>query len=137
MDQKNLTPAMVRILQTLLEDPDRVFYATELMDVAHVGSGSLYPALARLEKAGWVTCTEEGIDPKVEKRPARHYYKMTGVGAREAHLALVEFSESVRPPASSPGWSLKPQANQIAPVLRGFLGLSNGLHFSLKGIREP
>ena len=114
MEQKNLTPAMVRILQTFLKDPDRIFYATELIEVAHVGSGSLYPALARLEKAGWVTCTEEDIDPKVEKRPARHYYEMTGEGLREAHLALVEFSESVRPPASSPGWKLGPQINRIA-----------------------
>ncbi|MFF5968243.1 PadR family transcriptional regulator [Streptomyces collinus] len=119
MDQKNLTPAMVRILQTFLEDPDRIFYATELMEAARVGSGSLYPALARLERAAWVTCTEEDIDPRQEKRPARHYYEMTAAGARAAHLALVELSESVRPPASSPGWAL-PQADWLTRALRCF-----------------
>ncbi|MGW6789022.1 PadR family transcriptional regulator [Streptomyces chartreusis] len=102
MEQKILTPAVVRMLQTLLEDPDRMFYATELMEAARVGRGSLYRALARMEKAGWVTCEEEDIDTSVVKRPARHYYQLTGLGVRAAHMALVELSESVRPPASPP-----------------------------------
>ncbi|OIJ69802.1 PadR family transcriptional regulator [Streptomyces mangrovisoli] len=119
MDQKHLTPAAVRLAQTFLEDPTRRFYATELMEAAHVSSGSLYPALARMEKSGWVAAADEndveGEDegngdpaPRKRGRPARRYYWMTGDGVREAHLALVELSESVRPPASSPGWLLPP-----------------------------
>lgn len=131
MEQKNLTPAAVRMLQTFLEDPDRIFYATELMETAHVGSGSLYPALARMEQAGWVTCEEEDIDPRKEKRPARHYYQMTGSGVREAHLALVELSNSVRPPATSPGWNIFPQAGR---VLGCFTAGVNSLRSPLKGL---
>ncbi|MFE0402842.1 PadR family transcriptional regulator [Streptomyces nigra] len=134
MEQKNLTPAVVRMLQTLLEDPDRIFYATELMETARVGSGSLYPALARMEKAGWVTCEEEDIDPSVEKRPARHYYQLTGLGVREAHMALVELSESVRPPASSPGWGMKPQINRIGRALGCFAALLSGPRTAPRGI---
>lgn len=134
MDQKNLTPAVVRMLQTFLEDPDRIFYATELMKAARVGSGSLYPALARMEQAGWVTCEEEDIDPKKVGRPARHYYQMTGAGAREAHLALVELSESVRPPASSPGWKLGPQLSRLAAKVGCFTAALNELRTSPKGI---
>ncbi|WP_331731986.1 PadR family transcriptional regulator [Streptomyces sp. NBC_00989] len=122
MDQKTLTPAVVRMLQTFLEDPDRTFYASELMRAAHVGSGSLYPGLANMEKAGWVTCEIEDVDPKEAGRPARHYYRMTGLGVRAAHMALVELSDSVRPPQSSPGWKLGPQASRIVGCLTGTIG---------------
>ncbi|MFE2424421.1 PadR family transcriptional regulator [Streptomyces hokutonensis] len=111
MEQKHLTPAAVRLAQTFLEDPTRRFYATELMEAAGVGSGSLYPALARMEKSGWIVAEDEDEGdptPKKRGRPARRYYWMTGEGARAAHLALVELSNSVRPPASSPGWLIDP-----------------------------
>ncbi|MEW2568342.1 helix-turn-helix transcriptional regulator [Streptomyces sp. NPDC047070] len=108
-----LTPAVVRMLQAFLKDPQHVYYGTELMEAASVSSGSLYPALARLERAGWVLGDDEDIDPRVEGRPARRLYRMTGEGAREAHLALVELSESVRPPKTSPGWLLGPEPKGI------------------------
>jgi DNA-binding PadR family transcriptional regulator len=104
MDFK-LTPAVVRMLQAFLRDPDAPHFGAELMKKAHVSSGSLYPALRRLERAGWIVGEDEGIDPSEAGRPARRYYTMTGAGAREAHLALAELSYSVRPPASSPGWN--------------------------------
>ncbi|MFC7869446.1 PadR family transcriptional regulator [Streptomyces murinus] len=108
MELKHLTPAAVRIIQTFLTDPTQRFYATELMKAARVGSGSLYPAITRMEKAGWVLSEDEDVDPRKQGRPARRYYSMTGKGVREAHLALVNLSENVRPPASSPGWLLGP-----------------------------
>ncbi|MFJ5613569.1 PadR family transcriptional regulator [Streptomyces sp. NPDC093221] len=49
---------------------------------ARVSSGSLCPALARLERAGWIIGEAEDIDPKIEGRPARRYYTMTAEGAR-------------------------------------------------------
>ncbi|MEV5107988.1 PadR family transcriptional regulator [Streptomyces massasporeus] len=104
MEQKHLTPAMVRIIQAYLEDPETPLFATELMKAANVGSGSLYPALTRMEAEGWIVQEIEDIDPKKEGRPARHYFRMTGKGALEAHQALVELSDSVRPPAKSPAW---------------------------------
>ncbi|QQC88183.1 PadR family transcriptional regulator [Streptomyces alfalfae] len=114
MEQKHLTPAAVRIIQAFLVDPTHRFYATELMETARIGSGSLYPALARMEKAGWVVSQSEDIDPREKGRPARHYYSMTGEGVREAHIALVNLSESVLPPASSPGWLLGPAPRGVS-----------------------
>ncbi|MGW7244656.1 PadR family transcriptional regulator [Streptomyces sp. NPDC054804] len=113
MDQKHLTPAVVRMLQAFLNDPERTFYATELMEAAGVSSGSLYPGVTRLRRAGWVESEAEDIDPHTEGRPARVYYRMTAEGAREAHLALVELSESVKPPATSPGWLLGPNPGTV------------------------
>ncbi|GAA2702630.1 hypothetical protein GCM10010095_71710 [Streptomyces anthocyanicus] len=119
MEQKELTPAAVRMLQTFLEDPERVFYATELMEAARVGSGSLYPALARMERDKWVESEDEEIDPREKGRPARRYYRMTKNGAMEAHVALVELSESVRPPATSPGWGVVPKLNRLRGAVCG------------------
>lgn len=115
MDQKFLTPAVVRMLQEFLKDPGRTYYATELMEAARVSSGSFYPGITRLQKAGWVVSEVEDIDPRKEGRPARVYYRMTAEGVPEAHVALVELSESVRPPASSPGWLLGPKPKVVGP----------------------
>ncbi len=120
MNQSDLTPAMVRILQTFLEDPDRTFYATELMKAARVGSGSLYPALTRMQNAEWLIEEPEDIDPHKEGRPARRNFTITPKGVLEAHRALVELSEAVRPPASSPGWlSPKPLAEYARRAVEG------------------
>lgn len=112
MDFK-LTEPVVRLLQAFLEDPDAPHFGAELMKKAHVSSGSLYPALRRFEKAGWVVAEDENIDPSEAGRPARRYYTLTAMGAREAHLSLAEFSYRVRPPASSPGWDAGPAAEGI------------------------
>ncbi|MFE0179084.1 PadR family transcriptional regulator [Streptomyces sp. NPDC059002] len=112
MDIK-LTPAVVRLLQAFLEDPDSPHFGAELMKKAQVSSGSLYPALRRFEGAGWIAGDDEDIDPSEAGRPARRYYTLTGLGARQAHLALAELSQRARPPASSPGWNAGPIAEGI------------------------
>ncbi|MFE9127786.1 PadR family transcriptional regulator [Streptomyces sp. NPDC007148] len=104
----NLTPNVVKLLRAFLEDPEERHFGTQLTKKAGISPGSLYPALRRLEGAGFITGEEEQIDPKAEGRPARRYYTLTGEGAQEAHLLLAEFSASVAPPARSPGWLTSP-----------------------------
>lgn len=104
MDFK-LTPAVVRLIQAFLINPEVPRYGMQLMKEAHVSSGSLHPALTRLERAGWIVGEDEDIDPKKEGRPARRYYTMTGEGVRAAHLELTELSERVRPPTPSGSWT--------------------------------
>lgn len=50
----------------------------------NTASGSLYPILARLEGAGWLTRGKEVIDPRAARRPARTHYRITGVAASAA-----------------------------------------------------
>jgi PadR family transcriptional regulator PadR len=100
----NLTPAMVRVLQEFLKEPARRRFGMEIMRAAKVSSGSLYPALARLERAGWITGETEDIDPKKEGRPARRYYTMTADGVRSARLDLAALSDRTRPPVLPPNW---------------------------------
>ena len=47
-------------------------------------SGSLYPMLARLEQAGWLTKGKENIDPHAEGRPPRLHYTISGAAVTAA-----------------------------------------------------
>ena len=60
----------------------------ELIESADVGPGTLYPMLARLETAGWLTSEWEEVDPVAAGRPARRYYALTGIGRIEATTLL-------------------------------------------------
>jgi len=77
-----------RILRVLLGDAKAEFYGAELGDAAGLASGTVHPILARLERIGWVASRWEDIDPSVEGRPARRYYRITAQGAEAARLAL-------------------------------------------------
>jgi DNA-binding PadR family transcriptional regulator len=63
-------------------------YGLELSEETGLQPGTAYPILLRLEDEGWVTSRWEDIDPRVEKRPARRYYRVTAGGAVEARAAL-------------------------------------------------
>ena len=43
-----------------------------------MASGSLYPMLAKLEGAGWLTRGKEDINARTAGRPARTNYTITG-----------------------------------------------------------
>lgn len=76
------TPQTVALLLAMAEDFDRDHYGLELMKVAGLHSGTLYPALMRLETHGLVKSTWEAIDPVAAGRPRRRLYRLTGDGIR-------------------------------------------------------
>jgi DNA-binding PadR family transcriptional regulator len=76
------------VLEALVADPDREFYGVEIGELAHLRSGTVHPILARLEGVGWLTSRWEDIDPQVEGRPPRRYYRLTADGALAAGAAL-------------------------------------------------
>lgn len=56
-------------------------YGFDIMDVTGLPSGTVYPALRRLEKSGLVESRwEPEATARKEQRPARKYYKLTGEG---------------------------------------------------------
>jgi PadR family transcriptional regulator, regulatory protein PadR len=85
------------ILRALLKEPTRELYGLELSEETGLLPGTTYPILLRLEREGWLTSRVEDIDPKVEKRPARRYYRLTTAGGAQASAALA----SARRPRSS------------------------------------
>jgi DNA-binding PadR family transcriptional regulator len=101
MQDLDITPKMARVLKVFLEDPNQPRYGFELMRLTGLASGSLYPMLARFEEAGLLTSGKEDIDPRVEGRPPRRHYTITGVAVAAARVQLTALSEQYRPPVPS------------------------------------
>ena len=57
-------------------------YGFDIMDATGLPSGTVYPALRRMETEGWISSEWES-DKKAlaEQRPARKYYRITRVGS--------------------------------------------------------
>jgi len=85
------------ILSVLLRDPRSAHYGLEMGKAAGLASGTIYPILARLERAGWVESEIEDIDPKMAGRRARRYYRLTSEGAAAARAEISSTLEKVRP----------------------------------------
>ncbi|MCA1710061.1 MAG: PadR family transcriptional regulator [Actinobacteria bacterium] len=98
-----ITPAIGRLLKAFLDDPAAERYGFELMQMTGMTSGSLYPVLAKLERAGWIVGEREPIDPREEGRPARRYYMVTAEGATTGAAALAEFSQQFHPSTPKSG----------------------------------
>jgi PadR family transcriptional regulator PadR len=103
-----ITPKMAGVIKIFLEDPGQPRYGFELMRLTGLASGSLYPMLARLEEAGWLTRGKEDIDPHAAGRPARLNYTIVGTAVTEARLQLAKLSDQYRPPVQG---SLNPQGS--------------------------
>jgi PadR family transcriptional regulator, regulatory protein PadR len=87
-EEVRLTQPTLKVLRFLLENPRERRSGAEMSKATRVGSGTLYPMLARLEGAGWLTSEWETIDPSEAGRPRRRFYKLTGAGQSHAHAAL-------------------------------------------------
>lgn len=83
-----MTLATQLVLGVLLADPTQDHYGLALGGAAGLPSGTIHPILARLEGLGWVESSWEDIDPRVEGRPARRYYRLSAAGADSARAAL-------------------------------------------------
>ena len=78
----------------------------DIIEATGLPSGTVYPALGRLERDGLVRSSWE--DPAVareEKRPARRYYRVTAQGTRalEAELTRYRALSPIRTPNPARG----------------------------------
>ena len=86
--EPRMTTAVARVLAAMLADPAVPRYGLDLMQDTGLASGTLYPILLRLERAGWVASQWEEIDPVAEGRPSRRYYHLTPEGTAGARREL-------------------------------------------------
>ncbi|NEW95511.1 PadR family transcriptional regulator [Rhodopseudomonas sp. BR0G17] len=90
-------------MRQFVNDPRKRWSGTELTKTTKIGSGTLYPLLAKLESAGWLSAEWEVLDPSEAGRPRRRYYKLTALGVRSAHGALSEYQ--VAPGLGEVAWT--------------------------------
>lgn len=94
-----LSHQSLRVLRAFLdafnEDVRAELAGAELMPVARVSSGTLYPILLRFEKAGLLESRWEEETPESLGRPRRRFYRLTSAGAQVAHDALGELSPPI------------------------------------------
>ena len=101
--KKEMSLGTVMVLHALARGRE---YGFDIMEETGLTSGTIYPALDRLENLGFAASHWE--DPEVaqeEKRPPRRYFRITRVGQQALAVALeryrslapVELPAAVRP----------------------------------------
>ena len=72
-------------------------YGFDIMDVTGLPSGTVYPALRRMEQGGLVaSCWEDEAAAQREGRPARKYYEVTDEGREVLAEALKRYRHMER-----------------------------------------
>ena len=95
-----ITVPVAKVLAALLTDPHGEHYGLRLMQQTGVASGTLYPILARLQRAGWLASRWEDEDPADTGRPVRRYYQLTAEGVTQAEAVLTELRAHTAFPAT-------------------------------------
>jgi DNA-binding PadR family transcriptional regulator len=90
--QPNTSPQTLRVLRLLLEEPTAWHYGYEISQRTGLKSGTLYPILIRLADQGWLeTRWAENVR---QGRPARHTYRLTQVGSKQASALAAKGQEA-------------------------------------------
>lgn len=113
MAQPRRTVQTLRVLEAMLEDPSADWYGLQLSEAAELKSGTIYPALARLEHYGWLESHWEDIDPRVEGRPRRKLYRLTRDGAATAKALVADAKVNASRPRARSALVPLPQRGTI------------------------
>jgi PadR family transcriptional regulator PadR len=96
-----LTQVVLDVLDVLTNSPpDNPAWGLRLCRVTGLGTGTVYPALDRLLKAGWINDYWE--DPSPVDRPRRRFYEVTSTG-REHYAAALRARDERRATWLRPG----------------------------------
>ena len=72
-------------------------YGFDIMEACGLPSGTVYPALRRLEKAGYLAASWESADEAhAAARPRRKLYDLTPEGTQALHAAETRLAEARR-----------------------------------------
>ena len=87
--EPRITLQGVKILRYFI-DHEREHSGADIAKCTGLKSGTLYPLLKKFECAGWLKSRWENIDPSKERRPRRHLYSITEIGAAIYRENIVE-----------------------------------------------
>lgn len=86
---RQMGTSLVAVLQAVA---DGVAYGFDVIDATGLPSGTVYPALSRLERDGYVRSSwEDEAAAFAAGRPARRYYRLTADGARALAAAVAHY----------------------------------------------
>ena len=89
MFERRLSYAALSVLHAVAAG---VRYGFDIMDRTELPSGTVYPALSRLERDGYVKSHWEDLrKAHGDRRPPRRYYRITAHGERALGGALQRF----------------------------------------------
>jgi PadR family transcriptional regulator, regulatory protein PadR len=86
---RRLSITAVSVLQAIA---DGHAYGFDIIDCTGLPSGTVYPALSRLERDGYLrSAWEDEAAAHADGRPARRYYRVTAPGVRALAAALAHY----------------------------------------------
>lgn len=86
---RRLSVTAVSVLQAIASGFE---YGFDIIDHTSLPSGTVYPALSRLERDGYVrSAWEDEQRAHREGRPARRYYRITAAGVQALDAALAYY----------------------------------------------
>ncbi len=86
---RQLSITAVSVLQAIADGHE---YGFDVIDATGLPSGTVYPALSRLERDGYLrSAWEDEASAHAEGRPARRYYRVTAPGVRALAAALAHY----------------------------------------------
>jgi DNA-binding PadR family transcriptional regulator len=93
---RRLALSALTVLQAIANG---VEYGFDIIDSTGLPSGTVYPALSRLERDGYVrSAWEDEAYAHRQARPARRYYRITASGTRALGDALAHYRAIVAGP---------------------------------------
>jgi DNA-binding MarR family transcriptional regulator len=89
-DSPRMTGPTLKIIGQLITAAPGGVSGAEISRSAKIPSGTLYPVLFRLERAGWLESEWEDGNPSEMGRPRRRLYRLTSLGRQEGRRAFEE-----------------------------------------------
>jgi len=87
-----LSHQTLKVLRLFLEKPRDNLAGSDICKQTGMLSGTVYPIVMRLERAGWLDSDWEQLDPRDVGRPRKRFYHLTGLGYDKAQQALTELA---------------------------------------------
>jgi DNA-binding PadR family transcriptional regulator len=86
---RRMSPTLVAVL---LAVADGVAFGFDVIDRTGLPSGTVYPALSKLERDGYLRSSwEADAEAFAAGRPARRYYRVTAAGSRALREAVAAY----------------------------------------------
>jgi PadR family transcriptional regulator PadR len=94
-----LSHQTLRVLKVFLDGPKEGLAGSDIWKTNGLFSGTIYPILLRLERAGWLKGDWEKLPPSELGRPRKRLYQLTPLGYNKTREALAALTVQVGSPA--------------------------------------